>query len=58
MSLVLDSSVTLAWVYADEITEPIHHVFHLVSENGAWVPGRCASGEPSSEYRRAGMCVG
>ncbi len=39
MSLVLDSSATLAWVYADEITEPIQHVFNLVSENGAWVPG-------------------
>lgn len=39
MSMVLDSSATLAWVYADEITEPIRHVFNLVSENGAWVPG-------------------
>jgi predicted nucleic acid-binding protein len=39
MSMVLDSSATLAWVYADEITEPIRHVFSLVSENGAWVPG-------------------
>lgn len=39
MSLVLDSSVTLAWVYADEITDPIRDVFHLVTEQGAWVPG-------------------
>jgi predicted nucleic acid-binding protein len=39
MSLVLDSSATLAWVYADEITAPIRDVFNLVSENGAWVPG-------------------
>jgi len=39
MSMVLDSSATLAWVYADEITEPIRHVFNLVSEDGAWVPG-------------------
>lgn len=39
MSVVLDSSATLAWVYSDEITEPIRHVFNLVSENGAWVPG-------------------
>ena len=39
MSLVLDSSATLAGVYADEITEPIRNVFNLVSENGAWVPG-------------------
>ena len=37
--MVLDSSATLAWVYGDEITEPIRHVFNLVSENGAWVPG-------------------
>jgi predicted nucleic acid-binding protein len=39
MSMVLDSSATLAWVYSDEITEPIRHVFDLVGENGAWVPG-------------------
>lgn len=39
MSIVLDSSATLAWVYADEITEPIRHVFKVVGENGAWVPG-------------------
>ena len=39
MSMVLDSSATLAWVYGDEITEPIRHVFDRVSENGAWVPG-------------------
>jgi predicted nucleic acid-binding protein len=39
MSVVLDSSATLAWVYSDEITEPIRRVFNLVSENGAWVPG-------------------
>jgi predicted nucleic acid-binding protein len=39
MSLVLDSSVTLAWVYADEITEPVRHVFNLLSVNGAWAPG-------------------
>jgi predicted nucleic acid-binding protein len=39
MSLVLDSSATLAWVYGDETTEAIRHVFDLVCENGAWVPG-------------------
>ena len=37
--MVLDSSATLAWVYSDEITEPIRHVFNLAGENGAWVPG-------------------
>ena len=39
MSLVLDSSATLAWVYSDETTEAICHVFDLLSEDGAWVPG-------------------
>jgi predicted nucleic acid-binding protein len=39
MSLVLDSSITLAWVYADETTEPVRHVFETLSESGAWVPG-------------------
>jgi predicted nucleic acid-binding protein len=26
-------------VYSDEVTGPIRHVFHLVRERGAWVPG-------------------
>jgi predicted nucleic acid-binding protein len=39
MSLVLDSSVTLAWVYSDEATEAVRHVFDLLSQGGAWVPG-------------------
>lgn len=39
MSLVLDSSVTLAQVFSDETTEAIRHVFDQVSESGAWVPG-------------------
>lgn len=38
MSLVLDSSVALAWVYSDETTESIHRVFDLVIAGGAWVP--------------------
>ena len=38
MSLVLDSSVTLAWVYSNETTDAIRHVFDQVSESGAWVP--------------------
>lgn len=38
MSLVLDSSATLAWIYADETTQSIRDVFDAVSENGAWVP--------------------
>ncbi len=38
MSLVLDSSVTLAWVYAGETTDAVGQVFDLLSETGAWVP--------------------
>ena len=38
MSVVIDSSATLAWVYSDETTEAIRHVFDLVSDRGAWVP--------------------
>ena len=38
MSLVLDSSAALAWIYADEITPAIRQVFDLLRENGAWVP--------------------
>jgi predicted nucleic acid-binding protein len=36
--LVLDSSVTLAWLYSDEITEAIRGVFEAVAEHGAVVP--------------------
>jgi predicted nucleic acid-binding protein len=38
LSLVLDSSVTLAWVYSAETTEAISNVFARVVESGAWVP--------------------
>ena len=38
MSLVLDSSVTLAWIYDDETTEAIRQVFTPVADNGAVVP--------------------
>jgi predicted nucleic acid-binding protein len=38
MTLVLDSSVTLAWVYSDETTKPVRRVFDLITANGAWVP--------------------
>jgi predicted nucleic acid-binding protein len=38
MSLILDSSAILAWVYADETTEPIRHVLDLLIDGGAWVP--------------------
>ena len=38
MSLVLDSSVTIAWVYSDETSAAIRRVFDLISESSAWVP--------------------
>jgi predicted nucleic acid-binding protein len=38
MSLVIDSSVTLAWIYADETTEAVRQVFHLLAQAGAWIP--------------------
>jgi predicted nucleic acid-binding protein len=39
MSLVLDSSITLAWAYSDETTQPVTQIFELLSQGGAWVPG-------------------
>ena len=39
MSLVLDSSATLAWVYGDETTDAIRSVFDQVADQGAVVPG-------------------
>jgi len=38
LSLVLDSSVTLAWVYSAETMEAISDVLARVIESGAWVP--------------------
>ena len=38
MSLVLDSSATLAWIYSDETTEAIRRLFDAVADNGAIVP--------------------
>jgi predicted nucleic acid-binding protein len=38
VSLVLDSSATLAWIYSDEVTEPIRRVFQAVVDDGAVVP--------------------
>ncbi len=38
MSLVLDSSATLAWIYDDEITRAIKQVFDMVTTDSAWVP--------------------
>ncbi|HEY6456287.1 MAG TPA: type II toxin-antitoxin system VapC family toxin [Steroidobacteraceae bacterium] len=38
MSVVLDSSVTLAWLFSDELTEPVRQVFERVTASRAWVP--------------------
>lgn len=38
MSIVLDSSATMAGIYADEISPAIQRVLELVAEEGAWVP--------------------
>jgi predicted nucleic acid-binding protein len=38
VSLILDSSATLAWCYADETTPAIRQVFELLIKDGAWVP--------------------
>ena len=38
MSLVLDSSATLAWCFEDERTEPLRQLLDQVVENGAVVP--------------------
>ena len=39
MSLVLDCSITLAWVYSDETTDAVREVFDALRQAGAWVPG-------------------
>lgn len=38
MSLVLDSSIILAWIYAQETTEQIRQVMDRTLQHGAWVP--------------------
>jgi len=39
MSVVLDCSVTLAWIHREEITSAVSHIFDLLRQGGAWVPG-------------------
>ncbi len=39
MSLVLDSSVALAWAYSDETTTGIEAALERAVTEGAWVPG-------------------
>jgi predicted nucleic acid-binding protein len=38
MSLVLDGSATLGWVYPDEMSPIAGQAFELVATEGAWVP--------------------
>ena len=38
MSLVLDSSITLAWLYREEATESADQIFENLIEASAWVP--------------------
>jgi predicted nucleic acid-binding protein len=38
MSLVLDCSVTLAWLHPDETTPQILKIFEQIRSFGAWVP--------------------
>jgi predicted nucleic acid-binding protein len=38
VSLVLDSSITVAWLYREEATESVDEIFKNLVEVGAWVP--------------------
>ena len=38
MSLVLDCSATLAWIYPDETTAAIRQVFDVIAADGCFVP--------------------
>lgn len=38
MSLILDTSATLAWINGDETTAAIRRVFDAIADNGAVVP--------------------
>ncbi len=38
MSLVLDSSITLAWLYREEATESVDEFFENLIQVSAWVP--------------------
>jgi predicted nucleic acid-binding protein len=39
MTLVVDSSVVLAWIYDDERTDDLDRILRRVEDTGAWVPG-------------------
>jgi predicted nucleic acid-binding protein len=38
VSVVLDSSATLAWIYADETTDDLNALFEQIANDGAVVP--------------------
>lgn len=38
MSLILDSSITLAWIHTEETTQAIRDISTQVIQDGAWVP--------------------
>lgn len=38
MSFVLDTSVTMAWLFEDEVTEQTERLLDSLSEEEAWVP--------------------
>jgi predicted nucleic acid-binding protein len=67
VSLVLDSSATLAWIYSDEVTEEIRQLFETVADTGALVPAlwrlevansltvAVRRGRIDAEFRRAAL---
>lgn len=67
MSLVLDSSATLAWIYNDETTDAIRALFDQVADAGAVVPAlwrlevanslavAVRRGRIDAEFRRAAL---
>jgi predicted nucleic acid-binding protein len=38
MSMVLDSSVTLAWIYNEQTSPEVDRVLQQLNDQGAWVP--------------------
>jgi len=67
MSLVLDSSATLAWIYSDEVAEGVRQLFDTVADTGAFVPAlwrlevansltiAVRRGRVDAEFRRAAL---
>jgi predicted nucleic acid-binding protein len=56
VSLVLDSSATLAWIFADEATEWVRGVFHAVAvEIANSLTGAVRRRRIDREYRRAAL---